>query len=176
MQAIQKGYTLAPLRRDFVNRVSAPKTESALPVFPFIDVDELATDSPEPQIFFPYANFIMQYINIEAYETDLFHQFCSLSIGPGASFEGQSMSKDQYLTIKAGITAGSKKIDLAPLIDGFGNSANGWVNVGAIDPPIFPWHTRCSQAEVCHSCLCCEGWSLWSQPTRSLLPFSQSRR
>lgn len=137
VQAIQKGYTLSPLR-EFVSgasKLTPPREEAALPTFPFINKEELASKTPEPQVFFPYANFIMQYIQIESYETELFQRFREISVGPGLSFEGQSMNDDQYQAIKAGIVTGSKKIDLAPIIDRFGNRSEGWA--GAIDPPIF---------------------------------------
>lgn len=134
VQAIQKGYLLTPLRQEFLSD-SGTVSLSVLPNFPYINKDELAKDSPEPQVFFSYANFIMEYIEIEPYEAQLFQRFRNLSIGPKLSFEGQSMSNEKYLAIKTGVAAGSKKIDLAPLIDGFGNLADGWI--GAIDPPIF---------------------------------------
>ena len=133
VQAIQKGYTLSPLRE--FSKLTPPREEAVLPIFPFINNDELASEAPEPQVFFPYANFIMQYIRIESYETDLFQRFRDISVGPGLSFEGQSMDDGQYQAIKTGVAIGSKKIDLAPLIDRFGNRSEGWV--GAIDPPIF---------------------------------------
>lgn len=137
---IQKGYILTPLK-DFGHRAGSNEggTElrngSQLPLFPFIDKDELASDSPEPQVFFTYANFIMQYIQVETYEADLFERFRKLSIGQGLNFSGQFMSKQDYAAIREGIAVGSKKIDIAPLLEHFGNTANGWM--GAVDPPIF---------------------------------------
>lgn len=134
--AIQKGYTLtAFIGEARGSRLNEHTDKALLPTFPFIDKDELACDSPEPEIFFTYANFIMQYIKIEAYESDLFRRFHNLNIEPGIAFNGQNMSREKYLAIRAGVTAGSKKIDLAPLIDHFGNMADGWI--GAINPPIF---------------------------------------
>jgi hypothetical protein len=138
VHAIQKGYMLTPLQVfvEGTTTISRPPTkESVLPVFPFIDQEELAKDPPEPQVFFTYANFIMQYISIESFESDLFQQFHDISVGPGLNFEGQFMDRDQYLAIKAGVSAGSKRIKIAPVVDKIGNRANGWV--GVVDPPIF---------------------------------------
>ena len=134
---IQQGYTLTPLQ-DFTeasDNSNVKKSDASLPLFPFINKAELASNTPEAQLFFSYANFIMQYIHIEAYETELFNRFSNLSIGPGMIFNGQHMSILQYKAITAGIAAGSKKIDLAPLIEKFGNRENGWMAV--INPPMF---------------------------------------
>ena len=133
---IQKGYTITPLDSiDGSMRTSSVRRTSNLPPFPFIDIAELASNSPEPQLFFTYANFIMQFIRIKPYESDLFQRFRQLNIGPGFNLNGQSMSKLQYAAIKIGIASGSEKIKMAPLLEHFGNLGNGWST--AVDPPVF---------------------------------------
>ena len=133
VKEIQKGYTLTPLQ-NFLDGTKQ-QSEAVVPIFPFIVTDELAKESPEPQIFFTYANFIMNYIHVESDEIDLMQQFSRINVGPTRIFNGQGMSKSEYAAIQAGVTAGAKKIDLAPLIEHFGNRENGWT--AAIDPPIF---------------------------------------
>lgn len=139
---IQKGYILTPLL-DFLegdtttvaSKLSGKSHDALLPIFPFINLDELAKDSPEPEIFFSYANFIIHYITIPDYELDIYKRFREINIGPGLAFNGQSMSKDTYRAIKLGVSAASAKIGFASLIEHFGNRADGWM--AAIDPPIF---------------------------------------
>ncbi len=133
VQAIQDGYTITALHE--LTGEGKATNEAVIPIFPFIDTSELAKDSPEPQIFFTYANFIMNYIAIDSDETDLMQRFRKINVGPLMTFNGQGMSKKEYAAVRAGVTAGGKKIDFAPLIEHFGNKANGWT--AAIDPPIF---------------------------------------
>ena len=129
---IQAGYMVSPMQ----DRIGKQATSSSiLPPFPFINKMELASNSPEPQLFFTYANFIMKYIKIPTYEADLYQQFSQLQIGPGVSFNGQYMTIRDYGAISVGIKEGSKKIDLAPFLEKFGNNKDGWS--GAINPPIF---------------------------------------
>ena len=104
--AVQNGYTLASLDGNEV-----PKTK--VPVFPFLDKEELAKPTPEPQVFFSYANFIANYMKIEDYDTnrDLFKKFAKIEVGPLKEFIGQNMSQKMYSKIKDGVADGSKKID-----------------------------------------------------------------
>ena len=140
---IQKGYTLTPLadfaREDYGGKINTRSDKcnsvSALPMFPFIITDELAKLEPEPEVFFSYANFIMQYISIPEYESDLFKRFHDINIGPGVTFDGQSISRPIYQAIVNGLGVGAVKIDMAPQYEHFGNLKNGWF--GAINPPIF---------------------------------------
>ena len=132
---IQDGYLLTPLQ-EFLT-TSLPKMEStpSLPIFPFIDKAELGSNAPEEQLFFSYANFIMQYIHIQDYETDIFQQFCTINVGPGINFNGQNMSVVEYKSITSGISVGSKKIDAVPFTGEIGNRKDGWLAI--VDPPMF---------------------------------------
>ncbi len=128
VEAIQKKYVLLPLLKE------EEKTD-CIPVFPFIDTDELAKEVPEPQVFFTLGNFILNYVSVYDDETDLIKKFGEIAVGPNVCFNGQEMSREMYAEIKLGVAAGAKKIDFAPFTEHFGNMANGWV--AAIDPPIF---------------------------------------
>ncbi len=133
VKKIQEGYSISPLRGNKAQ--DDVKVSSILPQFPFIDKVQLASNSPEPQLFFSYANFIMKYIKVPAYEEELYEKFAKIQVGPGVCFNGQNMSIRDYGAISIGIKDGSKKIDLAPVLEKFGNNKNGWS--GAISPPIF---------------------------------------
>ena len=87
--AIQSGYGLA-----FLNRNEPQKYN--IPVFPFVNEEELSKPVPEPQVFFSYPSFILDYIEIEDYESDLFKRFAKIKVGPSMEFIGQEMSQKMY--------------------------------------------------------------------------------
>jgi len=135
VKKIQAGYSISPLKMNSGAQMESEASLNILPLFPFINGEELASNDPEPELFFTYANFISKYMQIPTYEEDLFQKFSKLGISPGASFNGQYMSIKNYAAISAGIKVGSKKIESAPFLEKFGNMKNGWF--GAISPPIF---------------------------------------
>ena len=137
VKKIQAGYLISPLQlSDGAGaQVESKESSDILPLFPFINTQELASNDPEPELFFTYANFISKYMEIPSYEEELFQKFSQLGISPGSCFNGQYMSIRDYAAISAGIKAGSQKIDRAPLLEKFGNVKDGWS--GAISPPIF---------------------------------------
>ena len=133
VEAIQKGYTLTPLAQ---GEAAGP---ADVPLFPFIDSAELSKDTPEPQLFFTYVNFIMNYVSVYSDESELMQQFNKICVGPNMTFNGQTMSRVKYEEINVGVTIGAKKIDLAPITEHFGNVSDGWI--AAINPPIFGTRT-----------------------------------
>ena len=56
--AIQSGYTLAPLAGNEPQKTN-------MPIFPFMNKDVVHKPDPEAQLFFSYANFIINYMEIE---------------------------------------------------------------------------------------------------------------
>ena len=103
-RAVQTGYTLAALQRN-------KPLNTNVPLFPFIDQQEIVEPVPEAQVFFTYANFIVHYLRIEDNESALFERFANIEVGPLKKFIGQSMSQQMYRAIRNGIADGSKKID-----------------------------------------------------------------
>ena len=75
VSVLLNGYTLASL-----DQREPQKTN--LPIFPFVDTEVVSKSSPEAQVFFSYANFIINYMEIEDYETDLFRRFAKIEVGP----------------------------------------------------------------------------------------------
>lgn len=128
VKAIQKGYTISSL-----NGLKLKKTN--VPVFPWISREEVAKHSPEPQVFFTYANFIINYMAIEDYESDLFRRFAKIDVGPSMNFVGQEMSPEMYKDIRDGITNGSDILD-------HGNNTTIVVN---------GWRLPYSQPKIVHS-------------------------
>ena len=108
---------------------------SSLPIFPFIDKAELGSNTPEAQLFFGYANFIMQYIHIQDYESDIFQRFVTINVGSGINFNGQNMSVVEYKAITASISVSSKKIDALPFTGNIGHRKYCWVAL--VNPPMF---------------------------------------
>ena len=86
--------------------------ENDIPVFPYFDVTRsYGTDLvPIPQIQFSLANFIMDYIEIEDCESDLFRRFAKINFGPSKEFIGQKMSQQMYKNIHDGLANGSKML------------------------------------------------------------------
>ena len=82
-----------------------------MPVFPFVDRQAIDKPVSEAQVFFSLANFIINYVEIEDYETCLFKRFVNIDVGPSKEFIGQEMSQEMYRNIQDGIANGSKKID-----------------------------------------------------------------
>ena len=99
---VQSGYTVAMLHGNL---------KANLPLFPFIDRQEIPKPVPEAHVFFTYANFIVHYLRIEDNESALFKRFAKIEVGPLKTFIGQSMSQQMYRAIRNGIADGSKKID-----------------------------------------------------------------
>ena len=104
--AVHNGYTITALDGNML-------PESNMPVFPFIDREEITKPVPEPQVFFGYANYMIRniYLKSEDNEYDIFEKFQKISIGPSGEFVGQRMSQQMYGAIRDGIADGSKKID-----------------------------------------------------------------
>ena len=71
-KAIQNGYALISLTGN-----EPRKTE-----VPLMDNEEISKHSPEAQVFFSYANFIINYMEIEDFEAHLFRKFAKIDIGP----------------------------------------------------------------------------------------------
>ena len=116
--AIQNGYTLASLNGNELSQ----KTPL---VFPFVVGDEVAKQFPEAQIFFSYANFIIDYVEIEEYESDLFRKFATINIGPSMEFIGQKISQQVYRNIQDGIVNGSNIIYGSHMYDAE-ETVSGW--------------------------------------------------
>ena len=114
--AIQSGYGLAFLNWNEPQKYS-------IPVFPFVNKKELNKPVPEPQVFFSYPSFVLDYIEIEDYESDLFKRFAKIKVGPSMEFIGQEMSQQMYRNIQDGVADGSKKIDDAHAL---GITVDGW--------------------------------------------------
>ena len=78
---------------------------------------------PEPQVFFSYPSFILDYIEVKDYESDLFKRFAKIEVGPSMEFIGQEMSQQMYRNIQDGVADGAKKVDdvfiLAITVDGW---------------------------------------------------------
>ena len=124
-QAIQSSYTLAALD-------GSKPHQTSVPIFPFINGDEvpsldIAPDValPEAQVIFSNANFIMKYMMIEDFEIDLFKKFSKIEIGPSIEFIGQEMSQQMYRDIENGIAGGVQQIDDAVLPE---DTVNGWAD------------------------------------------------
>ena len=130
---IQAGYKLSPL--DDSTGEAGRNCATTLPIFPFVDKEELAKPSPEPQIFFTYANFIINYMTIADFEKDKVKQFQLIDVGPQMTFNGQEMEQSKYKAIQDGVADGSKKISNAPASVPLGNHANRWI--AFVRPPLF---------------------------------------
>ena len=102
--AVQSGYTLAALHGN-------KPLKSNVPLFPFIDGQEISNPLPEAQVFFRYTNFIVNHLRIEDNESALFERFAKIKVGPSKTFIGQRLSQQMYRAIRNGISDGSKKID-----------------------------------------------------------------
>ena len=101
---VQSGYTLSSLDN------KPPKAHN-IPLFPFVKSEDISTPIPEPQVFFSYANFIVNnYLEIEDSESDIFKRFAKIEVGPSKEFIGQNMSQQMYQDIQQGIADGSKKV------------------------------------------------------------------
>ena len=117
--AIQSGYTLASLDGNEPQKTN-------IPIFPFFDKEVVRMPNPEAQVFFSYANFIMNYMEIEDCESDLFKRFANIEVGPSKEFIGQEMSQQMYRNIQDGVTSSSMILEGIPpdtII------ANGWAKV-----------------------------------------------
>ena len=100
--AVQNGFTLTT-----PSRVAKFK----LPILPFVDSQEIISPIPEPQVYFFFANTVVQYLKIEDNEIDTFKRFAKIEVGPSREFVGQHMSEEKYSAIRKGIADGSKEID-----------------------------------------------------------------
>ena len=106
--------------------------EPNVPVFPFIDFDNvnflypnIPLAIPEAQVFFSNVNFIIKYLKIPEYETDLYKRFAKIGVGNSKEFIGQKMSQQMYKNIQEGLADGVKKLEdgVAPKV-----VVNGWAD------------------------------------------------
>ena len=136
VSALLNGYTLASLD-------GREPQKTNLPIFPFVDTEVVSKSSPEAQVFFSYANFIINYMEIEDYESDLFKRFAKIDVGPSKEFIGQEVSQQMYRNIQDGIADGAKKIDDVPRTSAV--TINGWT--GNFSSKIvhgdYLWHAAC---------------------------------
>ena len=121
VRAIQIGYTLTSLEGNELPKVTPL-------VFPYVVREELAKPTPEAQIFFSYANFILNYMAIEGSESVLFKRFAKIEVGPATEFIGQRMSQPMYRNIQDGIAKGSESIDDV-LAANIAIAINGWIAI-----------------------------------------------
>ena len=121
VRAIQNGYTLASLDGNELPKITPL-------VFPYVVSEELAKPTPEPQIFFSHANFIINSMAIEGSESDLFKRFAKIEVGPATEFIGQRMSQPMYRNIQDGIANGSESIVDAHAAD-IAKVRNGWITL-----------------------------------------------
>ena len=105
--AIQSGYTLASLAGNEPQKTN-------IPIFPFMNKDVVKKPDPEAQLFFSYANFIMNYMEIEDCESDLFKRFAKIDVGPSKEFIGQEMSQQMYRNIQDGVNSSSMILEGIP--------------------------------------------------------------
>ena len=86
-----------------------------IPIFPFTTQDVVKKPNPEAQVFFSYANFIINYMEIEDCESDLFKRFAKIDVGPSKEFIGQEMSQQMYRNIiQDGVTSSSMVLQETP--------------------------------------------------------------
>lgn len=105
-----------------------------VPIFPFMTDDDIPyytndESVPEAQIVFTEANFIINYMELQEFEADLFKEFAKINVGPKQEFIGQEMSQQMYKNIQDGVTDGVNKILDAITPD---SVENGWAAIYAI--------------------------------------------
>ena len=139
-RAVQSGYTLATLDGNRLPRAHVP-------VFPFVDGNEISKPIPEAQVFFSYANFIINYFKIGDYESDLFKRFAKIEVGPSQEFIGQKMHQQMYEAIRNGIANGSKKVD--DVLAGISEIiVRGWSIRYRPEPVRSDYHSRAVYARI----------------------------
>ena len=115
VEKIQSGYILTPLS----NFVSKPAPEPIPePRFPVVVPKDFLTPA-----FFGYINFIMQYVEIDPSEVDLFKLFALIGVIPGQPFDEKTMDPATLEAIQTGITQGN---DLLNSILSSGKSQGGF--------------------------------------------------
>jgi hypothetical protein len=137
---VQSGYKVQPL--------SAFLGQPAPPPAPKIDFPKIDKDLVKSH-FFEFLDFALQFIPPASNETEIRAKMAQIGVGPGKTFEFDSLSMEQKLEVALGMQQGARKADEAAAKRGV--DVNGW-RVGAAggDSAFFngDWLARASLAKA----------------------------